>query len=360
MMDGIIKITSDARFRLARSLMTSGGGTTNNSNSSDSLEGAIDIFASLLEETRTTCGETSLNAALCYYEYGNALFRAVVRRKPLDCENEKREEEDRKPPAKSSASAARKRSLDDDNAKEPDPAVSNKKAKMDNNNDDDEDDNDKDDIDLALDMLSTSFSIFDWHSTDDDDNTKTEPDQEGKQYSLSQIPRVLSTIGDIHSYCGKYGDAVDAYCRALPYRENAAEERQQAKGKGESLSVDDLKGQRLLVETYALVAEALLACKEGEDVVCANDEENEEDGNIVEKSGKNTEGKVLVAAKDRIDFAKSHYDTAREKLQDIVYQMGKMAAAKMDLGDEKKDIGYLVMMLVGIGNTLEPLKTKSS
>jgi hypothetical protein len=231
----------------------------------------------------------------------------------LDSENEKREEEDRKPAAKPlSASAARKRSLDDDNAKEPDPAVSNKKAKMDNNND--EDDNDKDDIDLALDMLSTSFSIFDWHSTDDDDNTKTEPDQEGTQYSLSQIPRVLSTIGDIHSYCGKYGDAVDAYCRALPYRENAVEERQQAKGKGESLSVDDLKGQRLLVETYALVAEALLACKEGEDVVCVNDEENEEDD---KKSGKNTEGKVLVAAKDRIDFAESHYDMAREKLQDI-------------------------------------------
>ena len=33
--------------------------------------------------------------------------------------------------------------------------------------------------------------------------------------------------------------------------------------------------------------------------------------------------------------------------------MGKMAAAKIDVGDEKKDIGYLVMMLVGIGNSLE-------
>ena len=35
--------------------------------------------------------------------------------------------------------------------------------------------------------------------------------------------------------------------------------------------------------------------------------------------------------------------------------MGKMAAAQIDLGDEKKDIGYLVIMLVGIGNGLEPL-----
>ena len=29
-----------------------------------------------------------------------------------------------------------------------------------------------------------------------------------------------------------------------------------------------------------------------------------------------------------------------------------MAAAKMDLGDEKKDIRYLVLNLVGVGQTL--------
>ena len=40
--------------------------------------------------------------------------------------------------------------------------------------------------------------------------------------------------------------------------------------------------------------------------------------------------------------------------------MGKLAAEKVDIGDEKKDIGYLVMMLVGIGNTLEPLKATRS
>ena len=288
--------------------MTSGGGDS----TTNSLEGAIGIFASLLEETRNTCGETSLTAALCYYEYGNALFRAVVRREPLDSDNENHDE-DKKPAAKPSASAAaRKRSLDDDNTTEHSLSVSNKRAKIENNNE--EGDNDDDDIALALEMLSTSFSIFDWHSTDED--KKTKPDEEGKRYSLTQIPRVLSTIGDIHSHCDKFGDAVDAYCRALPYRENAWEERQKAKG--ESLSVDDLKCQRLLVETYALVAEALLACKEGEDVVCANDEETD-DTNVAtaKKDGKKKEEKVLVAAKDRVDFAESHYATAREKLQDI-------------------------------------------
>ena len=33
--------------------------------------------------------------------------------------------------------------------------------------------------------------------------------------------------------------------------------------------------------------------------------------------GNDKEGRVLVPAKDRIDFAESHYATAREKLQDI-------------------------------------------
>jgi hypothetical protein len=320
MTDSVVKITSDARFCLARSLMTSGGGgTRNNCSSSDSIEKAIDIFASLLEDCRNRHGETSLNAALCYYEYGNALFRAVVRRKPLDSDesNDDYGEGDKKPAAKPVSSAARKRSLDDDNTKETDTALSNKKAKTENN---DEVQNDEDDVALALEMLSTSFSIFDWHSTCDD-ATKTAPDEEEKQYSLTQIPRILCTIGDIHSYCGKFGNAVDAYCRALPYRENACKKRQEAKG--ESLSVEDLKCQRLLVETYALVAEALLACTEGEDVVCVDDqeeeEEEEEDANnaTAKKSGKNKEGRVLVAAKERIDFAQSHYETAREKLQDI-------------------------------------------
>lgn len=336
-MDSIIKITSDARFRLARTLMTSGGGgggggtINSNSSSSDSLEGAIDIFASLLEECRNRHGETSLIAALCYYEYGNALFRAVVRRKPsLDIEEEKKNDHDdcdgeKKPAAKlppGASAVARKRSLDDDNTKETDTALSNKNTKTENSDEGvDNDDDDEDDIALALEMLSTSFSIFDyWHST-----TKTSaPDEEEKlQYSLSQIPRILSAIGDIYSYSEKFGNAVDAYCRALPYCENACKERQEKAKGGESLSKEDLTCQRLLVETYALIAEALLAYQEGEDVVCVDDQGEEEDALETKaaakktKSDKNKEGKVLVAAKDRIDFAQSHYETAREKLQDL-------------------------------------------
>lgn len=323
----VLKITSDARFRLARSLMTSGGG------GGDSLEGAIDIFASLLEECRNRQGETSLDAALCHYEYGNALFRGVVRRKELsdggnnyENNNDDDAEGDKKPAASTlvGEAAARKRSLDSK-------AESNKKSKEEKSIENDVgkeggNNDEEDDVALALEMLSTSFSIFDWHfsssSSPTDSNAKNTPttlSDEERQYSLTQIPRVLNSIGDIHSYRNQFEHAVNAYCRALPYREDAVKKRQE-EGKEESLlSVEDLKCQRLLVETYALVSEALLACKEGEDVVCVDglDTTNHAASKNNENGKNNNERKVLVAARDRIDFAQSHYEMAREKLQEI-------------------------------------------
>lgn len=407
-MNSTTKITSDARFRLARSLMTNGGGGGGNDDDS-SLEGAIDIFASLLEECRRSSGETSVDAALCHYEYGNALFRAVVRRtEQQHLENSggsdelNSEDGDKKPAAKppiavESATTTGKRSLDDNITMQSDSVPSNKKIKttenIENNHDGDDSSDEEEDVSLALEMLSTSFGIFDWHVNDA--TTATTTTEEEREFALTQIPRVLNCIGDIHSHRKQFGNAVDAYCRALPYRENNASKKKHhatnnnnnnEEGEGGRLSVEELTCQRQLVETYALVAEALLACKEGEDVVCIYDQEEDDDNAGLKKDEKKTKKSiVLVSARDRIEFAQSHYETAKEKLQEIgtcdqlcfcnkcfichercthnslqlsltsilVYQMGKMAAAKIDVGDEKKDIGYLVMMLVGIGNSLE-------
>jgi hypothetical protein len=70
------------------------------------------------------------------------------------------------------------------------------------------------------------------------------------------------------------------------------------------------------------VAEALLACKEGEDVVCVDDEEQQQqqeddDAGLKKDEKKAKKSIVLVSARDRIEFAQSHYETAKEKLQDI-------------------------------------------
>jgi hypothetical protein len=317
--------------------MTNGGSGDGNDDSS--LEGAIDIFASLLEECRRSSGETSVDAALCHYEYGNALFRAVVRRTEQQLlensggsDEASGEDGDKKPAAKppttvKSATTTGKRSLDDNNGMQSNSVPSNKKIKttenIENCKDDGDDNSDEDDVSLALEMLSTSFGIFDWHVNDATTATISE---EERQFALTQIPRVLNCIGDIHSHRKQFGNAVDAYCRALPYRENASKKKHHAtnnnteKGEG-CLSVEELTCQRQLVETYALVAEALLACKEGEDVVCIDDEEQqqEEDDDAGSKKDEKKAKKsiVLVSARDRIEFAQSHYETAKEKLQEI-------------------------------------------
>ena len=336
MNNSAIKITSDARFRLARSLMTNGGSSGDDDDSS--LEGAIDIFASLLEECRRSSGETSVDAALCHYEYGNALFRAVVRRTEQhqnsggsDEANEK--DGDKKPAAKPpeavKSATTGKRSRDDNIAMQSDSVPSNKKIKtaenIENCKDDGDDNGDEEDVSLALEMLSTSFGIFDWHVNDATATTATISEEE-REFALSQIPRVLNCIGDIHSHRKQFGNAVDAYCTALPYRENASKKKHHATDNNEEgegcLSVEELTCQRQLVETYALVAEALLACKEGEDVVCVDDEEQQQqqeddDAGLKKDEKKAKKSIVLVSARDRIEFAQSHYETAKEKLQEI-------------------------------------------
>ncbi|EJK71352.1 hypothetical protein THAOC_07223, partial [Thalassiosira oceanica] len=79
-------IASHPRFKLGRVLMAGSGGGP---------EEAIDVFCALLEEaieraSRAAGNEgdgppgKSLDAALAEYEYGNALFRAAVRREEDD------------------------------------------------------------------------------------------------------------------------------------------------------------------------------------------------------------------------------------------------------------------------------------
>jgi septum formation topological specificity factor MinE len=112
---------------------------------------------------------------------------------------------------------------------------------------------------------------------------------------------------------------------------------------------------------YALISEALLLCPEDEDVVCHHSDEDENDGNPALKakgmhgenvSAQRTKGTVLVKAKDRVEYAQSYYDMARVGLEEVLCRYGKMAASKVDVGNEKEDIGYLVMSVVGVGNSL--------
>ncbi|KAL7433256.1 hypothetical protein ACHAXH_005598 [Discostella pseudostelligera] len=327
-------ISADPRFILARSLLSGRCEEKDDAKVDDEDEGggveaAIDIFATLLEEARTTHGDQSLNAALCQFEYGNALFRAAVRRTPLDKNDDGKilgaNTSDSKPAAKVEsqreiiAAAAMKRSATDADNSTPSPTKRN------------------------------------------------DTSRKNQQWAEEQLPRVLRCIGDWYFFREEFADAVDMYLRSMQYREEAWDRSKQSHSRNgtgednESLTLEDLQCQRLLVEMYALISEALLLCPEDEDVVCHHSDEDENDGNPALKakgmhgenvSAQRTKGTVLVKAKDRVEYAQSYYDMARVGLEEVLCRYGKMAASKVDVGNEKEDIGYLVMSVVGVGNSL--------
>lgn len=304
-----VPITTDPRFLLARKLITSG-----------SPESAIEIFATLVEDCIGTLGENSFDAAICQYEYGNALFRTALRQEDDAKDANGRDDGDEKPAAKSDAerqreimaAAAEKRARSTDLAEE---STRNKRAKIKNEaanasptKDDAEDQNDDgdagdmDDVSLALEMMEASLNILlsNVEATDAKTNNGTTISNKQKEWALSQIPRILICIGDVHSHRKQNGNAVDAYIRALPYREDEWNKMKGSK-ENEKATVEHLQCQRRLAEAYVLVTEALLACPDGENVV----------------SEDYTDSTVLVKAAERIDYTHSYYELAHNELNDL-------------------------------------------
>jgi hypothetical protein len=266
-------------------------------------------------------------------------------------------------------------------------------------------------------MMDASWSILLSHaetSATTTTNDAVRPDGGGEEervrrsWAAGQLPRVLRCIGDLRSHRMEHGVAVDAYVRSMRYREESWDRwkeeekeeeeeeeerrrrgvrRQRSRGDGgkeddgdssdaAASSLEGLRRRRHLVEAYALVAEELLACPDGEDVVARRpdnddgDGDGDGDGDDIDGGGEGggldsaaaaaaaAEGArmprevVLAKAEDRLDYARGHYDMAREGLEDVLCRYAGLAAAGVDLGSEKEDIGYLVMTVVGVGNTI--------
>ena len=211
-----------------------------------------------------------------------------------------------------------------------------------------------DDLSLALEMMETSVGIllnYHYHDDDDDDDANNGNDTKQK-WILEQLPRILICIGDLHSHRGEYGRAVDAYCRALSYRDkawNAVKQRasthvtngDKKSSKEALLTLEALQCQRKMVEINALIVEALLACPSGEDVVCP-DEDDESKLN------------VLVPSKERISYAQSYFQEARLGNDDVLLRIGTMKKKRLggDLKEEKVDVAYMLQMVVGVGRAL--------
>jgi len=310
-------VTSDPRFRAACKLVKTGKAHC----------GAIDIFAALVEDTRSQFGETSLNSAASYYEYGHALFRAACRR-----EDEKDMEEDdldKKPIAEEKPKIEKGEKMDIGKTSQTKDVLEIPQQQ------------EEDDVVLALELMENSWAILDEYVqsvSNSDEQSLSDVTNSAKKnaantlyldWAKDQLPRILLGIGDLFSFQNKYADAVDAYTRAIPHREQFIPDKN---SKVSNPSKELLKRRRQLVEVFVLVAETLLKCPDGEDLVTSESQA------------------LLVKDSERIDFARGYYDKAKDELQETVFLMGKLAT--QDLGTEKEDICFLATMLMGVGTTL--------
>ncbi|KAL3944409.1 MAG: hypothetical protein SGBAC_001533 [Bacillariaceae sp.] len=315
-------VTQDPRFKAGRNLIQKGL----------AAHGAVEIFESLAEEAGNKFGESSIEASPAYFEYGNALLRAFNRRnmevedrndagptddpkeaaakaaeKRLEQKQESVNDADSKPPASKAGET-------DEASKEP-PSVTTA-AETENDNNDDEDEHGE--LKLALEMMENAYSIMDEHSS--------EKDGKYQKWVKEAIPRALLGIGDTLSTLDRHADGADAYSRALEWYQDQLDSFAK-----DTMSMEYLKAHRRVCEATILVAEELLFCPAGEDVVT------------------NETKSLIVKAAERVDYITGYYDRARDSLQDTLFFMAKLAASGADIAAEKDEICHLSTMIMGVG-----------
>ena len=349
-------VARDPRFRAGRTCMQQG-----------KAEQAVSIFATLLQEARQKFGDDHVETIPAYYEYGNALFRSLQQQEQVspesttDIQQEAEAEAvgDRKPSAREAAAAAAERraagaaaasqtlppptpeasvsikTKESSTQQKGDVAESEVAKKPSDEESSSSSENDGSDIQLALEMMETAWSILDQYRENSSNVDKY------KAWVKEQTPRILTGIGDILSAINRHADSTDAYCRALAHRQvdlaeytNQATDDDDTKKTAEQYSLSFLKCRRLLVETNVLIAEELLACPPDKDVVTTES------------------GDMLVSAAERVEYARGYYDRAREELQETVLLMGELAAKQIALGEEKENVCFAATLVMGVGTSL--------
>ena len=327
-------VTRDPRFLAGRKLVERG-----------LADEAVDIYATLLEETRLQYGDASIETAPAYYEYGNTLLRAVTKQQMAEESTNDNEEE--KPDQRTAAAEAAEKRLQasgDIVKEEPTEATAVKeepteasaieekpdgqlKKEEENDNDDD-----GDDVGLALEMMENSYSILDVYK----ESIAIGGDSKYVEWVKEQLPRVLMGIGDTLSKLNRHADAADAYSRALELRKACL----QVFADKKDLTPKHLKAHRTVCEANVLIAEELLACPEDQDVVTTETQS------------------LIVKARERVEYARGYYDQARDALQEAVVFMGSMPR-DTDLTREKEDVCFLATLVMGVGEALAAIDEKA-
>jgi len=341
-------VVRDARFRAGRTLIATGRSSQ-----------AVATFATLLQEARLKYGDSHLETAPAYYEYGNALFRSWQRQQE---ESEKegeegKERDDQTNPDEETtkdssqqldrralaAAAAERRNAsvkstsasDDKNINKVNQvAVSSNGGGRESVTEDSataaSSTSQTDDVVLALEMMENAWSLLDQSLTDDASSHLY------KEWISEQIPRVLIGLGDVLSALGRHPDSVDAYLRALKYRQEDLSRQLTTAEQTDELQL--LISRRRVVEVYILIAQEILECPRNQDVVTSESKD------------------VLVKAKDIVEYAHGYYDKARDELQEAVLLMGKLVGGGLELKEEKENVCFAATMIMGVGGVLAELE----
>jgi hypothetical protein len=352
-------------------------------------EGAVEIFATLLESTETTFGEGSIEVAPGYYEYGNALLRRRQRLMMMMMMENEHDDDDndnavdhhhagnhpnhlreaaaraaearrnQQPPEQTAALTIRGDDdaaedaaattdgkeaggeTGDDDAKLPAQTLAEAESSSSSNNNNIIAGDGDEDLMLALEMMETAFSIMDEYieerqagASGRDNVVPAAAAVVPKYYEWVQVqmPRVLTGLGDVLLELKRIADGTDAYLRALVYRNEQAEAVL-----GTRDSVDKLAKRLKVVEANVLIVEALLTAPLDQDLVTS--ETNH----------------VLVKAGGIIEYAQGYYDKARMELQETLLLMGQLAAWGMNIDTEKKEAKHVATLVMAAGMTLAAL-----
>ena len=393
-------VTRDPRFTAGRNLVKKGLAT----------EGAIDIFATLVEEATAKYGESSIEVSPAYYEYGNALLRAAQHALTPEEEDEevgiKTEEGDMKMPAVASsssssardaaASAAERRqkqlqeqsqtkheSSTGNDSSESTAAVKQEEVASNSQEGTKEDDSTGNDGKAAAVKEEMEENDKKGNQIDEDGEAVEEEEGDDKEEEEgSDLTLSLEMMENAFSIMEEYNASTTA-SSSTNYKDWVEEQLPRVlTGLGDVLST--LSRHADAADAYSRALELRTTLVESRYGTSEEQESSKKSASwytiehlqarrqLVEatiliaeellscdptKDVITTEtSSLIVKASERVEYARGYYDKARDALQETVLLMGQLAAAgRVDVTTEKENVCFIATLVMGVGTTLAEL-----
>ena len=366
-------------------------------------EGAIDIFATLVEEATAKYGESSIEVSPAYYEYGNALLRAAQHALTPEEEDEevgiKTEEGDMKMPAVASsssssardaaASAAERRqkqlqeqsqtkheSSTGNDSSESTAAVKQEEVASNSQEGTKEDDSTGNDGKAAAVKEEMEENDKKGNQIDEDGEAVEEEEGDDKEEEEgSDLTLSLEMMENAFSIMEEYNASTTA-SSSTNYKDWVEEQLPRVlTGLGDVLSTlsrhadaADAYSRALELRT-TLVESRYGTSEEQKSSSWYTIEHLQAKRQIVEATVLIAEellscdpnedvitsetSSLIVKASERVEYARGYYDKARDALQETVLLMGQLAAAgRVDVTTEKENVCFIATLVMGVGTTL--------